>query len=99
MTEDLKRIEAVLDEKVRPALRAHGGEIAADHLEDGVLYVKLLGQCAGCPSADLTSETIVEAELTAALPDYDHIWDGEIDGTLSVYIGDGVLGAAVQVLD
>ena len=28
MTEDLKRIEAVLDEKVRPALRAHGGEIA-----------------------------------------------------------------------
>lgn len=37
--------------------------------------------------------------LTAALPDYGHIWDGEIDGTLSVYIGDGVLGAAVQVLD
>ena len=69
MTEDLKRIEAVLDEKVRPALRAHGGEIAADHLEDGVLDVKLLGQCAGCPSADLTSETIVEAELTAALPE------------------------------
>ena len=69
MTEDLNRIETVLDEKVRPALRAHGGEIAADRLEDGVLYVKLLGQCAGCPSADLTNETIVEAELTAALPD------------------------------
>ena len=68
MTEDLKRIEAVLDEKVRPALRAHWGEIAADHLEDGVLYVKLLGQCAGCPSADLTNETLVEAELTADLP-------------------------------
>ena len=37
--------------------------------------------------------------LTDALPDYDRIWDGNIDGTLSVYIGDGVLGAAVQVLD
>lgn len=69
MTEELKRIEAVLDEKVRPALRAHGGEIEIDHLEDGVLYVKLLGQCAGCPSADLTNETVVEAELTAALPE------------------------------
>lgn len=69
MTEDLKKIEAVLDEKVRPALRAHGGEIEIDHLEDGVLYVKLLGQCAGCPSADLTNETLVEAELTAALPE------------------------------
>lgn len=68
MTEDLKRIETVLDEKVRPALRAHGGDITADRLENGVLYVKLLGQCAGCPSADLTNETLVEAELTAALP-------------------------------
>lgn len=37
--------------------------------------------------------------LTTALPDYDHIWSGEIDGTLSVYIGDGILGAAVQTLD
>ena len=69
MTEELKRIEAVLDEKVRPALRSHGGEIEIDRLEDGVLYVKLLGQCAGCPSADLTNETLVEAELTAALPE------------------------------
>lgn len=67
--EDCKQIEAVLDEKVRPALRAHGGEISVDRLEDGVLYVKLLGQCAGCPSADLTNETIVEAELTRALPE------------------------------
>ena len=69
MNEDLKRIEEVLDEKVRPSLRAHGGEIEIDHLEDGVLYVKLLGQCAGCPSADLTNETLVEAELVKALPE------------------------------
>ena len=69
MSEDMKRIEAVLDEKVRPSLRAHGGEIQIDHLEDGVLYVKLLGQCAGCPSADLTNETLVEAELVQALPE------------------------------
>ena len=69
MHEELKRIEAVLDEKVRPALRAHGGELEVEHLEDGVLYVKLLGQCAGCPSADLTNETVIEAELVRALPE------------------------------
>ena len=69
MNEDLKRIEEVLDEKVRPSLRAHGGEIQVDRLEDDVLYVKLLGQCAGCPSADLTNETLVEAELVKALPE------------------------------
>ena len=69
MSEDLKRIEEVLDRQVRPSLRAHGGEIQVDHLEDKVLYVKLLGQCAGCPSADLTNETLVEAELVKALPE------------------------------
>lgn len=58
-----------MGERVRPALRAHGGEIEIDRLEEGVLYVKLLGQCAGCPSADLTNETIVEAELVQALPE------------------------------
>ena len=41
---------------------------------------------------------LVREKLTAALPNYDHIWEGEIDGTLSVYIGDGVLGAAGQGL-
>lgn len=66
---DLERIEQALEEKVRPVLRAHGGEIAIDHVEGKVVYVKLLGQCAGCPSADITNETIVEAELTAALPE------------------------------
>ena len=68
MREDLEKIEAVLNEQVRPALRAHGGELEVDHLEDGVLYVKLLGQCAGCPAADLTNETLVEAELVKTLP-------------------------------
>ena len=69
MSKEMERIEAVLDEKVRPALRAHGGEIEIDRLENRVLYVKLLGQCAGCPSADLTNETLVEAELVKALPE------------------------------
>ena len=69
MSTEMERIEAVLDEKVRPALRAHGGEIEIDRLENRVLYVKLLGQCAGCPSADLTNETLVEAELVQALPE------------------------------
>ena len=66
---DLERIEAAMEEKVRPSLRAHGGDISIDHVEGKTVYVKLLGQCAGCPSADLTNETIVEAELKAALPD------------------------------
>ena len=65
----LQKIEAALDKDVRPYLRSHGGEIAVERLEDGVLYVKMLGQCAGCPSADLTNETVVEDALVKALPE------------------------------
>ena len=67
--EALSRIEAVLNERVRPYLRSHGGEIAVERLEDGVLYVKMLGQCSGCPAADLTNETVVEEELVKAVPE------------------------------
>ena len=34
MSKEMERIEAVLDEKVRPALRAHGGEIEIDYSVD-----------------------------------------------------------------
>ena len=42
---------------------------------------------------------LLKEKLTAALPDYDHIWEGTMDATLSVYLGSGMLGAAVQTLD
>ncbi len=68
MEQHLQEIESVLDAKVRPQLREHGGNLKIDRLENQVLYIKMQGQCAGCPSADLTTESIVEAELVAALP-------------------------------
>lgn len=41
----------------------------------------------------------LRARMEEAFPGFSHIWQAEIDATLSVYIGDGVLGAAVMVLD
>ena len=32
-------------------------------------------------------------------PNAEHIWEGAIDATLSVYIGDGVLGGGIQLLE
>ena len=70
MNEELKaRIEAVLDEKVRPYLSGHGGGVEVRELEDGVLRVRMLGQCAGCPSAMLTNEQIIQEEVCAAVPE------------------------------
>lgn len=41
----------------------------------------------------------LRARIEAEFPNYDHFWEAEMDATLSVYIGSGVLGAGVMVLD
>ena len=65
----LDEIEKVLDEKVRPALRAHGGDVVVKSYEDQVLKVKMLGKCSGCPSAHDTNEEIIAAEIKEVFPE------------------------------
>lgn len=64
----MDEIERVLEERVRPELARHGGDIQVEGLESDVLRVRLLGRCSGCPSAELTMESLVEEKLRAAIP-------------------------------
>ena len=41
----------------------------------------------------------LSARMREMFPDYQHCWEGPMDATLSVYIGDGVVGAGIQFLD
>ena len=65
----LEQIEKILNEHVRPQLLLHGGGIESVSYEDGVYAFRLLGQCAGCLSAYLTTEELIRTELMEALPD------------------------------
>ena len=85
MREEWKQIEAVLDEKVRPSLRAHGGELEIDHLEGGVLYIKLLGQCAGCAAAYYTVDEVLERVLRQHVPGVEHVELDTLDLDLYQY--------------
>ena len=58
-----ERLEKMLDELVRPALAAHGGDVELVGMEGGILRLRMLGQCAGCPAATMTNETIIEGQL------------------------------------
>lgn len=64
-----KRIQQVIDEKVKPYLGEHNGDIEFLGIEDGVVKIKLLGQCSGCISAKYTVENIVEASLKEQIPE------------------------------
>ena len=64
-----EKVEKVLNEKVRPQLELHNGDLDVLDIEDGVVRIRLLGQCAGCPSAYLTIEQLIFGELTVAIPE------------------------------
>ena len=38
-------------------------------------------------------------KMKESFPAAEHFWEGELDATLSTYIGSGVLGACIQFLD
>ncbi len=54
--------------KIRPYLNADGGDIDFVKFEDGLVYVRLLGACIGCSSADDTITNSVEALLLEEVP-------------------------------
>ncbi len=55
-------IEKALAE-IRPLLAFHRGDIEFVEFKEGVVYVKLLGTCHGCPLAQLTLKSGVEELL------------------------------------
>ena len=81
----VNRIERVLDERVRPQLALHQGDIElVDCDGEGVLRVRLIGQCAGCPSASLTAQMLVAEEVRAQVPEVSQVLllGGVSDGLL-----------------
>lgn len=68
-----ERIEKALDERVRPQLARHQGDVAVLGFEDGILNIRLLGQCSGCPSATLTTESLIAEEIQTAVPEVQQV--------------------------
>ena len=63
-----KEVEAALA-KIRPNLQADGGDVElADVTDDGVVKVRLVGACAGCPMSTMTLAFGIEQELKKQVP-------------------------------
>ena len=62
------RVEEALD-KIRPSLRADGGNVELIAVNDGVVKVKLTGACGGCPMATLTLKMGIERILKQEIPE------------------------------
>jgi Fe-S cluster biogenesis protein NfuA len=57
-------------ENVRPSLKADGGDVElVDVSEDGIVKVKLLGACCGCPMSQMTLKKGIEEYLKKEIPE------------------------------
>ena len=64
-----QEVEEQLNE-IRPALQADGGDIELVDVDEktGVVQVKLVGACAGCPMSQMTLQMGVERILKNKVP-------------------------------
>ena len=64
-----KRIEAVLEEDIRPMLAADGGDVEIIDIKENLIYVDLTGACATCPGASGTIPHVIEKKLRDIVDD------------------------------
>lgn len=62
------RVENAL-EGVRPYLGSHGGDVELISVGEGVVRLRMLGSCDGCPSSSVTLKLAVEGAIEAAAPE------------------------------
>ena len=68
MNEIEKKIISTI-EKIRPFMISEGGDIEYLKYEDGIVYVRLLGQCNNCPMSDVTLKDGIELTLVNEIPE------------------------------
>ena len=64
-----EKVEKAL-ENIRKTLQADGGDVyLVDVTDGGIVKVKLIGACAGCPMASITLANAIEKTLKQQVPE------------------------------
>jgi Fe-S cluster biogenesis protein NfuA len=62
------KVQAAID-KIRPMLQRDGGDVELADVQDGVVFVRLRGACAGCPMSQMTLRNGIEKFLKREIPE------------------------------
>lgn len=64
-----QRVREVLD-LIRPMIRADGGDIEyVETTDEGIVRIRFLGACVGCPSSSMTLTMGIEKNLKEHVPE------------------------------
>jgi len=61
-------VERVIN-RIRPAVQMDGGDIELVDVVDGVVKLRLVGSCHGCPSSMMTLKAGIERAIQAEVPE------------------------------
>ena len=72
-----RRVVAVLEQSVNPAIASHGGraDLVALNEDDGTAYLRLSGGCQGCAMSQMTLRQGIETALLEEVPELTKILD------------------------
>ena len=62
------RVEQVIN-RIRPAVQMDGGDIELVDVSDGIVKLRLVGSCHGCPSSMMTLKAGIERAIQAEVPE------------------------------
>lgn len=71
--ETVMTIKELLDTRVRPAVAHDGGDIVFRGFQDGIVYLKMRGACAGCPSSTATLRHGIQNLLRHFVPEVEEV--------------------------
>ena len=63
-----ERVEQVIN-RIRPAVQMDGGDIELVDVVDGLVKLRLVGSCSGCPSSTMTLKMGIERAIRAEVPE------------------------------
>lgn len=63
------QISEIIENEIRPAVGMDGGDIIFESFKEGVVYLHMVGACAGCPSSTFTLKQGIETRIKELVPE------------------------------
>ena len=70
-----QEVQKLIDERINPAVAAHGGQIELLNVSDDAIYIHMGGGCQGCGMANVTLKHGIEAMIQEVFPEIKHVID------------------------
>lgn len=71
----IRQLEKLFDDKIRPALAGHGGNVQIIDIDNNKVFVKLIGGCQGCSASKATLKGGIEETIKKHFTDIEEVVD------------------------